>query len=245
MAGARGYREDVAYVHDAGFRDYALNAAPGLLQVLRANGVWEGLIVDLGCGSGRWAAELNRSGYDVMGIDQSPSMIQLARGIAPASKFRIGSLWRAKLPACDAVTSIGECLNYRFDASNSRVALRSLFGRVYRALRAGGVFVIDFAELDRLPKQMPRRSWFEGRGWAILVSVSGDRKRNLLRREIVCFRKAGKLFRRSVEIHMLRLYRTRDLLRELTRVGFTARAVKGYGRFRFPAGIAGIVAVKD
>jgi len=26
MAGARGCREDLAYVHDAGFRDYALTA---------------------------------------------------------------------------------------------------------------------------------------------------------------------------------------------------------------------------
>jgi len=245
MAGVRGYREDLAFVHDAGFRDYALNAASGLLRVLRANGVREGLIVDLGYGSGHWAAELNRSGYDVVGIDHSPSMLDLARRVAPASKFRIGSFWSAKLPACDAVTSIGECLNYCFGVSNSRVALRSLFGRVYRALRAGGVFVFDFAEPDRLPMQMPRRSWFEGRDWAILVSVSGDRKRNLLRREIVCFRKAGKLFRRSVEIHTLRLYQTRDLLRELTRAGFKARAIGGYGHLRFPEGIAGIVAVKD
>ena len=69
-----GYREDLAYVHDAGFRDYALNAAPGLLRMLRKNGVTEGLVVDLGCGSGRWAAELNRAGYRVLGVDQSAAM---------------------------------------------------------------------------------------------------------------------------------------------------------------------------
>jgi SAM-dependent methyltransferase len=240
----RGYREDLAYVHDAGFRDYALSAAPGLLRILRRHQVAGGLIVDLGCGSGRWAAQLARSGYDVIGVDQSPSMIQLARRIAPAGQFRVGSLLSIKLPQCDAITSIGECLNYCFDASNSRNALRRLFHRVYQALRAGGVFVFDIAEPDRLPKQMPRQSWFEGRDWAVLVSVSGERKQHLLRRKIVCYRKAGKLFRRSEETHMLRLYRTRDLLDDLAQCGFKARAIKGYGRFRFPAGIAGIIAIK-
>ena len=58
-----GYREDLPYIHDAGLRDYALNAAPGLLRMMRKNGVTDGLVVDLGCGSGRWVAELNRVGY--------------------------------------------------------------------------------------------------------------------------------------------------------------------------------------
>jgi SAM-dependent methyltransferase len=236
----RGYREDLAYVHDAGFRDYALNAAPGLLRILRGHGVNEGLVVDLGCGSGRWAAELNRSGYDVLGLDQSPAMIQLARRIAPSSQFRIASLWSAKLPPCDGITSIGECLNYCFDAGDSH----TLFRRVFRALRSGGVLVFDIAGPDRLPKQMPSKKWIEGRDWAILVTVSGNRKQNILQRQIICYRKIGSLFRRSEETHKLRLYRTRDLLGNLARCGFQAREISGYGRFHFPAGISGILAIK-
>ena len=238
----RGYREDLAYVHDAGFRDYALHAAPGLLRILRRHSVTDGLIVDLGCGSGRWAAALNRSGYDVLGIDQSPAMIQLARRIAPKSRFRIASLWSARLPPCGAITSIGECLNYCFDRSGN--TLGRLFQRVYRALRPGGVFVFDIAGPDRLPKLMPSKNWIGGRDWAILVSVSGNHKQHILRRQIICYRKIGSLFRRSEETHTLRLYQTHDLLRDLTRCGFEARAISGYGHFRFPTGISGIVAVK-
>jgi SAM-dependent methyltransferase len=95
--------------------------------------------------------ELNRAGYKVLGVDQSPAMIKLARSIAPESKFQVGSLLSAKLPACDGVTSIGECLNYCFDESNSRTRLRGFFRRVHRALRPGGVFVFDIAEPSRLP----------------------------------------------------------------------------------------------
>jgi SAM-dependent methyltransferase len=239
-----GYRRDLAYVHDVGFRDYALNAAPGLLRILRRNGVGEGLIVDLGCGSGRWAAELNRAGYQVVGVDQSAAMIALARRVAPSSQFRVASLLGVKLPACDGITSIGECLNYCFDESNSRRALQQLFGRVYRALRPGGVFVFDVAEPSRLPRRVPQKNYLEGSDWAILVKVDGDRKHNLLRREITCYRKVGQLFRRSEETHVLRLYRTRDLMDDLVRCGFQARKLIGYGRFRFPSGIAGIVATK-
>ena len=240
----QGYREDLAYIHDAGFRDYALNAAPGLLQILRNNGVTEGLVVDLGCGSGRWAAELNRAGYRVLGVDQSPAMIRLARKIAPDSKFKTASLLRATLPHCDAITSIGECLNYCFDEKNSRQELLSLFERAHRALRPGGVLVFDIAEPNRIPRSIPQTKWIEGDDWSLFVSTSGDRVHNTLQREIVCFRKLGRQYRRSQETHNLRLYRTSDLIRDLARCGFAARRIRGYGAFRFPPGIAGVMAIR-
>jgi len=74
-----GYGADLAYIHDAGFGDFARKSAPGLLAILRQAGIRGGLVVDLGCGSGIWAAELTRRGYDVLGIDISRAMIRLAR----------------------------------------------------------------------------------------------------------------------------------------------------------------------
>jgi SAM-dependent methyltransferase len=240
----QGYRKDLAYIHDAGFRDYALNAAPGLLRILRQNGVTDGLVADLGCGSGRWAAELNRAGYRVWGVDQSAAMIRLARKIAPDSEFKTASLLRSSLPFCDAITSIGECLNYCFDEKNSRKELRGLFERAHRALRPGGVFVFDVAEPARIPRSMPQTKLIEGRDWSLVVSISGSRVQNTLQREIVCFRKLGKVYRRGREIHDLRLYSANDLIQDLARCGFAARRISGYGDFRFPPGIAGVLAVR-
>ncbi len=239
----QGYRDDLAYIHDAGFTDFARDAAPGLLGILKRCGIRDGLVVDLGCGSGRWAAELNRAGYDVWGVDQSRAMIRLARKIAPRSNFRVGSLLEIELPLCDAVTSIGECLNYTFDQRNNSSALQRLFRSIYRALRPGGVFVFDIAEPARVPK-IPERKWIEGRGWAILVHIEGDAKRAVLQRRIVTFRKAGDAYRRSEETHSLSLYRARDLAGMLSRCGFRARKLAGYGDFRLPPGIASVVAVK-
>ncbi|HYK18552.1 MAG TPA: methyltransferase domain-containing protein [Bryobacteraceae bacterium] len=238
-----GYLEDLAFIHDDGFTDYAQRAAPGLLEILRRNRLNGGLVVDLGCGSGRWARELNRAGYDALGVDQSPAMIRLARKIAPRSKFVAASLLSARLPECDAVTSIGECINYTFDRRNSRAKLRELFARVYRALWPGGVFVCDFAEPERAAKAAGRH-FVEGRDWAVLVEVDGDRERKRLERRIVAFRKSGTQFRRSEETHVLNLYAAEDLLRDLARCGFHARKLRGYGKFKFPQGIAGILAIK-
>jgi SAM-dependent methyltransferase len=240
----RGYGNDLAYIHDAGYSDYVLSAAPGLIRMLMRNGVREGLIVDLGCGSGRWARELNRAGYKVFGVDQSQAMIRLARRIAPASRFQVASLLSASLPACDAISSIGECLNYCFDESNSRRALRRLFRRAYRALRPGGVFVCDFAGPSRRPSDGSRAHWSSGRDWAVMASTTGHEKPDMLSRRIISFRRVGRVYRRSEEVHHLRLYNTEDIAADLVQCGFRVRILTGYGTFRFPKGIGGILAAK-
>jgi hypothetical protein len=61
----RGYQQDLAYIHDAGYSNFALGAAPGLLRILKSRGITHGLVIDPGCSSGRWAREPNRAGYFV------------------------------------------------------------------------------------------------------------------------------------------------------------------------------------
>ena len=82
------YREDLSFVHDAGFGGFARAAAPHLLDLLRRRGIESGAVVDLGCGSGIWARELVDAGYEALGIDASAAMVRLARRRAPAARFR-------------------------------------------------------------------------------------------------------------------------------------------------------------
>jgi len=240
----QGYLEDLAYIHDVGFSDYALQASPGLLAILRRNGVRRGLVVDLGCGGGRWARRLNQAGYDVLGIDQSAAMIRLARRRAPQSKFVVASLLSVDLPQCDAITSIGECLNYRFDERSGERALAGLFRRVHAALRPGGVFVFDVAGRARSPGRIPRRLWSQGGDWAILVETKGSENGRSLTRSMTCYRQVGKLYRRSEETHRLRLYQAPDLAAALEEIGFETTVLTHYGRFALPAGVAAVIARK-
>ena len=97
---ATAYSSDLAYIHDVGFGDFARSAAQGLLSLLRRSGIRDGLVVDLGCGSGIWARELLRAGYQVLGVDISPAMTALARKNASGAKFVTGSFLDVKLPTC-------------------------------------------------------------------------------------------------------------------------------------------------
>jgi 2-polyprenyl-3-methyl-5-hydroxy-6-metoxy-1,4-benzoquinol methylase len=106
------YNADLAYIHDVGFRDYALKSAPGILEILKARQIPPGLIVDLGCGSGLLTELLERVGYRVLGIDISPAMIAIATARVPTAEFQVESLFTVEIPPCAAVVSIGECLNY-------------------------------------------------------------------------------------------------------------------------------------
>jgi SAM-dependent methyltransferase len=236
------YKADLAYIHDVGFGDFAKNSAEGLLEILRKNGIKTGLVADLGCGSGLWARELSDSGYSVLGVDISPAMIAIARKRVPLGEFETGSLLKIKLPRCDAVTSLGECLNYLFDRSNRLSEIHRLFRRVYNALEPGGIFVFDIAEPGR--GKGPRQKYFQGPDWTVLVEVDEDARTNRLTRRITTFRKAGELYKRDEEIHQLQLYKRGEVADELRSVGFRVRTIGAYGAQQMIEGCVGFIARK-
>jgi SAM-dependent methyltransferase len=238
------YQRDLAYIHDTGFTGFVAKAAPGLLRMLRQNRIRGGLVVDAGCGSGVWARELSEAGHSVLGIDISASMIGLARKQAPAAKFLVESFLRTRLPLCDAVTSIGECVNYAFDPSSGKQALVRFFHRVYDALRPGGVFIFDVVEPGLTPDGMPQRKFLEGPDWAMFLEVQEDRKRGILTRRISSFRQVGRLYRRSEELHRLHLFPRTGLQAMLSQAGFQVRTLCGYGRLRFAPAHVGFLARK-
>jgi hypothetical protein len=59
------------------------------------------------------------------------------------------------------------------------------------------------------------------------------------------FRKVGKLYRRSQEVHQARLYPRTHVTRELERAGFKVRVVRGYGQQPLAAGHIAFVARKS
>jgi len=236
------YADDLAYIHDVGFSDYAIKSAPGLLGILARARIREGLVVDLGCGSGLWAEQLVRANYHVLGIDISEPMIRIARRRAPSAEFRVESLFKASIPRCRAVTSIGECLNYLFDSNAGARALERLFGRVHRALEPGGVFVFDIAEPGQVQPGNRIRGFAEGKDWIVLVEKEEDKERSILSRRIITLRKTAKHYKRFDEVHRQRLYKAQAIARELRQAGFRVRIARSYGSYPLPNHHAAFIA---
>src|SRR5205823_12082095 len=129
-----------------------------------------GLTVELGCGSGITAQLLTEHGYDVLGVEVSPDLVEIARDRAPGASFLNVSLLDAELPPCVAVAAIGECFNYAFDERAGRDALPRIFERVHEALQPGGLFLFDVAEPGR-ERGGPRRGWWEGPDWMLCLEA--------------------------------------------------------------------------
>jgi SAM-dependent methyltransferase len=239
------YKKDLAYIHDIGFGDWAIAAAPGILEILASYQLHQGLIVDLGCGSGLSAREFINAGYQVLGIDISESMLEIARKKVPEAEFKIGSLFDTKLPTCHAVTSIGECLNYRFDDNNDHLRRLQLFDRIYNALIPRGIFIFDIVEPGQVEAGIPTRNFTEGEDWIVLVEKKEDREQKILTRRIITFRKVGEYYRRDEEIHRQLLYNAAEIANELRQVGFQVQISRSYGRYNLPKARAALVASKS
>jgi SAM-dependent methyltransferase len=236
------YGRDLAHVHDDGFGAFARDAAPALLALLRERGIRGGLVVDLGCGSGIWAAALLDAGYDVLGVDVSAEMLEIARRRAPRARFARGSLFDTPLPRCAAITSIGECVTYGSDRAAGRAAFVALLRRAHEALETGGLLVFDVVT----PERPARRSWTEGEDWVVCADGRPGPVAGTYRREITTFRRHdGDDWRRSDEVHDVWVYDPADVLADLRAAGFAAAALDGYGEnVRFAPGHAGFAAVR-
>lgn len=223
------YGEDLAYIHDVGHAEFALESAPGILKILDHRGINDGLVVDLGCGSGLWARELVDAGYRVFGIDVSEAMIEIARRRTPEAEFRVGSLFEVEIPRCVVVTAVSEVLNYLFDAENEDLGPIRLFRRVYDALVPGGIFVFDVLGPGQVPPGTRAKGFSVGKDWAVLSEREEDAGRGTMERRIVGFRRVGELYRRADEVHRVRLYDPSGLSAELERAGFQVRTMRSYG----------------
>jgi SAM-dependent methyltransferase len=244
------YGDDLAYIHNAGFGWFAEGAAPGLLEILRRNRIRAGTIVDLGCGSGIWARHLTDAGFQVIGVDISAAMIDLARKRAPDAAFHVGSVHEFGFPPCRAITALGEVLCY---SDGSRLpkstkprkpyeSLAAIFQKAAAALARGGMLIFDVAEIG-LDKNRPP-TFRAGADWACLIGFEYDAGADQLIRHITSFRQVGSLYRRQQETHHVQLFRRGEIAKLLRRVGLCVRNVRSYGDYDLLPGRIGFIARK-
>ena len=96
-----------------------------------------GKVLDAACGTGRWAKYLSERGHSVIGVDESPAMLALARAKAPNVEFLEGDV--RSLPVAAASIDLVVCSL----ALTHLPELDGVFAEFARVLRSGGAAVIS------------------------------------------------------------------------------------------------------
>ncbi len=111
-------------------------------------------LLDAGCGTGRYAAELARRGYRVTGLDASLELLALARRRPDASAVTLVAADLATLPVrscCQAILCRGVLNDLVDDTSR-----RAVFLSFARALTSGGALLLDVREWEATVRRKSR-----------------------------------------------------------------------------------------
>lgn len=205
-------------IHHEDFGRLAGWAANDLIAELQKAGLRRGTVVDLGSGSGILSRHLVGAGYQVMGVDISEAMVDLARSHVPGGEFQCQSLWDFELPPCVAVAAVGEALNYTIGSgAPGRLAL--LAERVHRALVPLGIFLFDVATPGRAGPDAVAHQFHDRDRWTLYMRAE-ERERDLHRWITIFSRRADGSYGRVDEHHVLRLYDPLQVEEMLRGVGF-------------------------
>ncbi len=238
------YDTDLAFVHDQGYGQFAQKAAQTISELIR-NKLRSSLIVDLGCGTGILERELAKEKVNIIGIDQSPAMIALAKQNAPGATFLTASIYDFEIPMCDLVCSIGECFNYLFVNNGDLRELKKLFNHVHNSLKPKGYFVFDILTPQLLATSFVHARILERDRWTIFLDIEVDQSEMILTRKITLFLKRENSYQKSKEVHRQRLYHKNDIETILRDIGFNFTIITDYHGLTFKPGHIGFVCTKD
>ncbi|NLW56481.1 MAG: class I SAM-dependent methyltransferase [Firmicutes bacterium] len=191
-------------------------------------------ILDLACGTGSFLALLQEKGWQVTGVDRSPSMLALADEKLRAGKgpYRLleQDLRRVEVgEKFPLITCLCDSLNYLLSPHHLREALE----RVYEHLLPGGVFIADLNSPFKFREILGDNTYtavFENSAyiWVNFFDPASGR----CRMELDFFQRyQGELFRHFKEVHWQQLYQPEEIEELATKVGFSF--VESFGAFTF------------
>lgn len=120
-----------------------------LIRMLEEHGIFDGLVLDLACGTGKMTRLLADAGYDMIGIDASPEMLMAAMeqeeeasGVLYLQQdmrgFELYGTVRAVVSICDSMNYITE-----------EEELLAVFSLVNNYLDPGGIFIFDLNTISK------------------------------------------------------------------------------------------------
>lgn len=197
-----------------------------LLSLLTEYGIKDGLVLDLGCGTGKITNLLSDAGYDMIGLDYSEDMLDIAmesredRNILylcqDMREFELYGTVRAVVSICDS-------MNYMTSPEDLMMVLRL----VNNYLDPGGIFIFDMNTYYKYSQLLGEQTIAENREEASFIWDNYfDEESNINEYELTLFiKEEDELFRRYEEIHYQRAYQIEEVKKLISEAGMKLLAV--------------------
>ncbi len=200
-------------VQEADFIEESLGVAKG------------GVLLDLACGGGQHAVELAQRGYGVVGYDLSLYQLAVAADVAQEYGQKLNLLQgdmreMAFEEMFDGIYCWNTSFGYFEEEKNAAVAQR-----IFRALRPGGMFLLDVANRDFVVANQPAQTWFEGDACVCMDDMAVDFITSRLKVKRSLILDDGRTMECSYSI---RLYSLHELGKILHDAGFRVTEASGH-----------------
>ncbi len=210
----------------------------GLIDLFNQNNVpKDGLILDLACGIGRISIPLAKNGYNVVGIDISPSYIQKAieyakeEGVSNITRFIIGDMREvaselSDYSGFDAIVNMWTSMGYWDEETDLNILKQSL-----TLSKPGGLFVMHTANRDTLIRRFQARDFsFGDDGLVVLMERELDLESSRMINFWSYYRREGEdlRFLNRMEINH-RVYSLHELKDQFHDAGWNV--LESYGGF--------------
>lgn len=182
-------------------------------------------IADIGCGTGRMSIALSKRGFNIIGIDRSADMLEVAAQKARQSGVRVPFVCQDMRcftlhKPVDRVICACDGVNYLLGEQD----VRQFFQAAHAALKPGGGFAFDISSIHKLSNILGNGFFAEEREDMAYIWQNRFEK-DMSTMAITFFvRRQDGLYERFEETHVQRAYEPKLLRALLEQAGFEAVA---------------------
>ena len=192
------------------------------------------LVCDLACGTGNITLPMSHRGYDMIGVDISSEMLDVARNKNNSGKgilFLKQNLKKLDLyGTCDAFL----CMTDGFNYITSVEALKKIFKRIRTCfINPDGIFVFDLSSLYKLKNVLGNNTFIYNKD-ELFYAWENCYKEPFCKMELNFFKKVGEQYTRFEECHIQRAYTKNQICSMLIESGFSKVDVYGGYTFESP-----------
>ena len=176
--------------------------------LLKEHGISDGLLLDLGCGTGKLTRLLAAEGYDMIGVDLSEEMLEIALEHEMEDPKQILYLQQDMREfelygTVRAIVSICDSMNYILEKED----LVQVFKLVNNYLDPSGIFIFDMNTEYKYTHLLADGTFAENREESSFIWENFyDEEERINEYDLTLFIKEGELFRKFEETHYQRCY---------------------------------------